>query len=119
MWLDALSKGGGAGGHRSQHRRSVLAGLTGWHCRGDDNLLSWTLGDVYRPPPPVSSPCLFRQDSSSPLSSRPPSHSTQQQPLSPLRSAGLFSLPVLGTGATLEHYPAEAGAQLPTTRACL
>lgn len=29
-----------------------LAGLTGWHSKGNDNLLSWTLGEVYRPPPP-------------------------------------------------------------------
>lgn len=80
---------------RSQHRRSVLAGLSDWHCRGDDNLLSWTLGDVYRPPPPspllvcsgkiAALPCPpalqaillsnNRSHLSTPLGSSPPSQS--------------------------------------------
>lgn len=114
MWLPALP------GPPSLSAKALsLAGLTGWHRKGNDNLLSWTLGEVYRPPSPVSSPCLFRQDSSSPPSSRPPRRSSQQQSLSPLHSAGLFSsLPSPRNWGNRVAPLSEARAQLPTTQAC-
>lgn len=103
----------------SRHRRSVLAGLTGRHCGSDDNLLSWTLGDVYRLPPPSLLLVCSGKIAALPL---PPAlhavllsnnHSHLSTPLGSSPPS-----PVLGTGATQSHYPAEAGAQLPTTRAC-
>lgn len=79
-----------------------LAGLTGWHRKGNDNLLSWTLGEVYRPPPPSLLLVCSGKIAALPL---PPALlaavllSNNHSHLSTLLGSSPPS-PVLGTGAT-------------------